>query len=355
MGTVAAVAPQGRKLYTYDTIRQVHLEPTTRCQAACPMCARNVAGGRTRDCLKLDEITLTEFRQWFPDDFLRGLSSLFMCGNFGEPVMARDCLEIYAHCRSLRQGLWLGLNTNGGARSTAFWRELARLRVKAIFGIDGAGQETHQLYRRQTDFDRIMANAAAFIAAGGVAVWEFLVFRHNEHEVETARDMARRMGFVDFRVKPTRRFQGAAWHQVRDRDGSPAYRLEPSPMFAPQAAPPELPAAEVRQIVCEVAAKQSVFVSASGLVFPCCYLGYLIFDRPGAPDSQHGSPRMARQLDPFLDLVDSIGVANLDLHHRSLRAIVDRYLPAFADAWAPGPGRLITCAEVCGTPCIAAA
>ena len=32
-------------MYRYDDIRTVHLEITQRCQAACPMCDRNMNGG----------------------------------------------------------------------------------------------------------------------------------------------------------------------------------------------------------------------------------------------------------------------------------------------------------------------
>ena len=33
-------------LYNYEDIRAVHLEITEKCQASCPMCDRNVKGGR---------------------------------------------------------------------------------------------------------------------------------------------------------------------------------------------------------------------------------------------------------------------------------------------------------------------
>jgi len=33
------------RLYRYEQLRIVHLELTHRCNAACPMCARNIHGG----------------------------------------------------------------------------------------------------------------------------------------------------------------------------------------------------------------------------------------------------------------------------------------------------------------------
>jgi hypothetical protein len=51
-----------------------------------------------------------------------------------------------------------------------------------------------------------MRNVDAFIAAGGNAEWDFLVFRHNEHQVDAARALALGMGFTLFNAKATSRF-----------------------------------------------------------------------------------------------------------------------------------------------------
>lgn len=72
---------------------------------------------------------------------------------------------------------------------------------------DGASRETYEKYRIGGDFDLVMNNMKRFIArkqARGLQYplieWRFLVFSHNEHEVATARGMAREMGvdILDF-------------------------------------------------------------------------------------------------------------------------------------------------------------
>ena len=65
------------------------------------------------------------------------------------------------------------------------------------FSIDGLA-DTNKLYRIGINHDRVMANAKAFIEAGGKARWKFIVFRHNEHQVEEARELAKDMGFWQF-------------------------------------------------------------------------------------------------------------------------------------------------------------
>ena len=43
--------------HTFDSIHDMHVEITNRCNAACPMCARNDFGGKTKEDLELDEWT----------------------------------------------------------------------------------------------------------------------------------------------------------------------------------------------------------------------------------------------------------------------------------------------------------
>ena len=58
------------------------------------------------------------------------------------------------------------------------------------------------MYRRMTNFDKIMDNANAFISAGGNAHWKMIEFEHNKHQIEEARELARKMGFTHFTITP---------------------------------------------------------------------------------------------------------------------------------------------------------
>ena len=76
---------------------------------------------------------------------------------------------------------------------------------KVIFAIDGL-EDTNHLYRVNTNFNKIMENAKAFINAGGLARWDFIAFAHNEHQIEEAKALAEQMGFVKFRYKKSNRY-----------------------------------------------------------------------------------------------------------------------------------------------------
>src|SRR5688572_12111201 len=104
-------------MYPYETIRQVHLELTDKCNAACPQCARSDHGGPVNPQLRLTELTLHDVRRIFSPPFVEQLRSLYACGNYGDPIVARDCLEIFQYFRACNPDIKLGIHTNGGARS----------------------------------------------------------------------------------------------------------------------------------------------------------------------------------------------------------------------------------------------
>src|SRR5262245_45739791 len=280
-------------MYSYDSIRTVHLEITDKCNAACPQCERNLQGGNDNPLLPLVELSLADIRAMFPPEFIAQLTSLYACGNYGDAIVACDTLEIFDYFRSNNPTLRLGLLTNGGARPSEWWAGLAGLLRRdgyVVFGIDGL-EDTNHLYRRGTRWDVVMRNARAFIDAGGTADWSFIVFRHNEHQVEPARALARRMGFRSFGVKRTarfidfRRFRLADRTPVRDAGGAVEYYLEP-PKDAEwnNAALAELAVLRERHrdaeeylrtcaISCKAVAERKLYVSADGYVLPCCWLG----------------------------------------------------------------------------------
>ena len=107
------------------------------------------------------------------------------------------------------------MNTNGGAQNTQWWIKLAQIYGKnghVTFSFDGL-EDTNHLYRQNVNWQKCMENSYAFISAGGRARWEYIIFEHNQHQIEQARLLAKKMGFEDFRTKKTGRFFSTIKHQ----------------------------------------------------------------------------------------------------------------------------------------------
>ena len=222
-------------MYDYNDIRTVHLEITEKCNAACPMCARNINGGEDNPWLQNAELSLNDIITIFPDKFIQQLNHIFMCGNYGDPIVAKDTLKVFKHFRNINPTLYLGMNTNGSARTVSWWKDLATVIGSdgyVVFSIDGL-EDTNYLYRKNTVWEKIIKNAKAFIDAGGIAHWEYIVFEHNEHQVEEARRLSEQMGFQKFQVKTSSRFfssvSGSTKSYIKtiDRNGSEIVIREP--------------------------------------------------------------------------------------------------------------------------------
>ena len=178
-------------MYKLTDIKAIHLEVTSRCQAKCPMCARRLNGGPLNPFMGLDEISIDKFMEWFDIDFIKQLNHLGMCGNLGDPIVAQDTLKIYQYLREANPHMGLQMHTNGSGRTDKWWKELAKLKVNVVFGIDGLA-DTHAKYRINTDWKKIIHNVMTFVDAGGKARWDMLVFAHNEHQIEECKELSKR-------------------------------------------------------------------------------------------------------------------------------------------------------------------
>lgn len=256
-------------MYKIGDIRTIHLEITNKCQASCPMCARNIQGSITNPLISLTEISLETFQNWFPKTFIAQLDRIFMCGNLGDPIIATDTLEIFSYIKECNPNIKLGMNTNGSARNTSWWKSLAKLGIVIRFGIDGL-EDTHSIYRIGTDFNKIIANASAFISADGYAIWDMLIFDHNKHQIESCRKLANDLKFKEFVAKNTSRFRDDKLN-VLDKNGKTQYVIYPSDRSKEISSKSSCIPTKIL-INCKSKNEQSLYISANGNVLPCCWL-----------------------------------------------------------------------------------
>lgn len=349
-------------MYLSHEIKVIHLEPTTRCNASCPMCTRNILGGQENPYLPKTELSLEDIKRGLPPGFIRRLQKVFMCGNYGDPAAAQESLEIMQYLRSLNPRMQIGIHTNGSLRSAQWWRGLAEVVDYCRFAIDGL-EDTNHIYRRGTQWPKIIENMKSFIAAGkGVAEWDYIVFRHNEHQVEQARELARQLGVKSFRVKKTGRFLSSGESEVKTKqevlkkDGTIDYYLEmpENPAYIN----PSLNAGQklVQKfgsldayydrvpVVCKVQQEKSIYISAEGHIFPCCWTG------------AHMYPWYSKgKWTQFRNLVEALpqGLDTINMLKNDLFEIIDGpfFQQTMPNAWkksSMAEGKLKVCAKTCG-------
>jgi len=241
-----------------EAVKAINIEVSARCNAGCPFCSRRQKVRPYPGRL----MTLADFKL-LPASLIGQLRRLTFGGNFGDLCCNPDLVGIAAYIRRLNPDIILEGDTNGSHGNPGWWQALGASFQKGamVFALDGL-EDTHRLHRQGTDFHKIIRNMRAFVAGGGVAQWQFIVFKHNEHQLRAAEDLAQEIG--------CRRFYAFA-----SRD------------FSPDLQPPELVDFRIkrdvfsgyreklkgsdRQALCRPLADGTLYIAADGSVHPCCY------------------------------------------------------------------------------------
>ena len=384
-------------------LKQMHIELTNACNAACPMCVRFYNNSPlTRPDLEIGQITIDKFKKYFPPEIIQKCELILFCGVHGDPCVARDMLEICQYIDSVSPKTAVRVNTNGGMRKPEWWTELGKLFKKhpiktsnhwaMTFSIDGL-EDTNHLYRRNVEWDKLISNVRAFINAGGMACWDYLIFKHNEHQIEQAKALSNELGFSDFIPKKALGVDNGVNLNpmpVLDKEGKFEYAIEAPTnpknrnLENPQATQPlrywefnpddyrklkseksigrnfqeEVSTVYEKRIVvednskyngCSIKCKskawsggKEIFVDNFGRVMPCCYVGTHL----------NGVYSDTRTLQLHKHMND-YGWEHFSLDTHSLEEILEEgHLDhVFADSWKIDrveDGRLSYCADTCG-------
>src|SRR6056297_1536182 len=97
-----------------SVVTHMHIELSNFCNAACPFCPRFVdSTSKVRPELKLNSITLEQFKSWFPLSFMKHMKRILFCGTHGDPLMAKDVVEIIDYIQTSSPKCTIQINTNG--------------------------------------------------------------------------------------------------------------------------------------------------------------------------------------------------------------------------------------------------
>ena len=293
----------------YNEIQQLHLEVSTRCNAACPECPRNLHGvdGIVTN-YPLCDISLQQVQKIFSVDFVKQLQVLLINGNYGDFITCRDGVKI------------------------------------VLFRIDGL-KDTHVLYRQYTDFELIISNAQKFIAAGGHAEWHMIDFDFNQHQRDEALLMSISLGFKNFELINAGRNNTA----VFTRDGKYSHTIgdQAHPMdlyHYYQTYKDQLKRVnksiyinrEPKPINCYAKANKEIYVAANGEVSPCCWTGFY----PRNNKHKLGNDHLTHHLRHNNNNALEVGLSNSLIWFNELEESFN--IPIVAD------GRPFICNETCG-------
>lgn len=349
-------------MWTHEAFSAVHIELSSKCNAACPGCMRFVSNSPiVNPELVQEEVTYDMFVKWFPKEVTNKIYSWILCGNYGDPFTCKDLYKILEYICENSPGN-IQVNTNAGLRSSDLYRKIGDLfnqrsefegavpnRVIA-FSIDGL-EDTNHIYRRNVRWSRVWENLMAYVDTGASAHWDFLQFRHNVHQVEQAKKIADQYGISFVLKNPfgVTRTAMPVYNKELKLDyiiehavyyGYPPY--EPAPADYVASMPPPVVAEGCINCMAKRNAPApyqekeivEIFVNPVGQVLPCCFVGnrMSIKHMPDAVEIQ--------------SIQASMGNAN-NLNHFSLQEILDnKVLDVWSNSWE---NKSITiCWQQCG-------
>lgn len=339
-------------MFKFDDLKCIHIEITSRCQASCPMCNRNLYGGLKNPKLVLTDWTLDDFEKIITPEILKNLVQILFCGHFGDPVINPHFLDMIKYINQNNPEVMVLIHSNTSIHKEEWWEELAKNLPKMhllYVGLDGL-KDTHSLYRIGTDWNKIIKNSCAFIKAGGNASWEFIRFKHNEHQVDECRKLSKELGFKFFSVKDTSRYIDNNPYQVLDKDGNLLYYLEPPTDSQVTSINADLinnykSLVKQSKIECKALHLTQIYIDAQKHIYPCGFLGQTKMTMTSYGDI----------LDPLRKESDkeNNNVFNkfptLDLTKKSIKEIIEsNEWQTIWNEYIQGDKRLLTCVRNCG-------
>ncbi|MBN1893622.1 radical SAM protein [bacterium] len=172
------------------------IDPCNRCNLKCPLCPT----GRRIPGITPVHMPFEQFEHIVNLNPRLKMIDLF---NLGEPFLNKDIFRMTAYC-GLR-GIRTGIHTNLSAFDEEFVeRIIENPPTRLHLSIDGARQETYEIYRQNGDFNRVRNNMERLSTRirekgkGPVVEWAFLYHKHNHQDLQEAEAWARRLGFKFF-------------------------------------------------------------------------------------------------------------------------------------------------------------
>jgi len=178
------------------------VDPLNVCNLRCPLCPTGVKDlGREQGKMSWETFTRTI-------DELAPYAYEVNLHNWGESLLHPHIFEMISYIRD--RNIATNMSSNFNKVTDEKIDQLINSGLEyLILSIDGVTQDTYSKYRVRGNIDRVLANAEKLIkrreelgSKTPYIEWQFIVFKHNAHEVERARELAEKMGIDRFRVIP---------------------------------------------------------------------------------------------------------------------------------------------------------
>jgi MoaA/NifB/PqqE/SkfB family radical SAM enzyme len=174
-----------------DNSTRINVDSTYICPLECPLCARqqdpNISDVKNR-IKQGKHLSVKNFNK-----LIKKYKSISFVGTYSDSIYNPYFLE-FIKIASKSPAVTFSISTNGTRKKPEWWKEVfsySTQNIKWVFGLDGTNQEIANIYRVNTRYDEVMDVMKLGVSMGARIEWQFIVFKHNEHQVEEAKLIAK--------------------------------------------------------------------------------------------------------------------------------------------------------------------
>tara|TARA_B100000989_G_scaffold79352_1_gene56528 strand:+ start:2776 stop:3807 length:1032 start_codon:yes stop_codon:yes gene_type:complete len=270
-----------------------HIEVSSICTLKCPRCTRV----EMPETLLNRQLTLDFFRTQIGESHIKKIRKISFCGDDGDPIYAKDFLQIVHWIKEINPQLQLLIITNGSYKKADWWQKLAMLlneHDEVHWSLDGWDQESNSKYRVNCDWKSIMLGIVTFREHNKITytVVATIAFRFNENNLQDINNIAINNNFDCWQLtkstkfgstypdaysnndllEPTNKFLIAKGHRFERQQYKISTKTRPGEdlkkIFLERAL--ELNKNNEYPALCYIGNK-GVFLKATGEFYPCCW------------------------------------------------------------------------------------
>lgn len=320
-----------------NEICAIHVELTNKCNARCPRCARTLLG-KTHPYIQqnLLEWPMQDITSMFPKHFVKG-KTFTLGGVVDEPMMHSKIYEIVEYL--VENQAMVEIFTNTGCSTPQTFHKLGKLSkntnlLKMFFSVDGL-EHTNHLYRVNVKWNKVLKNMTAYAQQGGLCEWQYLVFKHNEHDIENAKKLALSLKIpfvIRQNMRNTEPYNAHVYKKINGELVMSSYLIEPTYNKKYEHKDIEKKRNnqlleshdDYKEIDCVMLHKKEIFIDWNKKLWPCCWFA-----------TANSFGRMIESNKIFAQFEKDFGIDWNDLNKHSLNEVLQHpyYTKILEKSW----------------------
>lgn len=179
----------------------ISIEPTTSCNLRCPECPSGL-----RSFSRPIGMLAPELNKSIIDQLGKELTYITYYFQ-GEPYLNKDFLSMVDYAS--KQNIYTATSSNGHYLDDDNCKETIESGLKRlIISVDGTSQSSYEKYRIGGNFNKVIEGTKNIVhwkkklkSKTPFIIWQFIVFGHNEHEVDDIQKLAKEIGVDHLSIK----------------------------------------------------------------------------------------------------------------------------------------------------------